>query len=455
MEQVRRLASELSSTDHDDRSIVQVVERTTGAAAALTDTPPGRSAPGYVEVAVDGGAGPPFTLTLDFPAAADVPSQPVLQAVSIAVGAARRQGRLAVDHAFQSWATGLRLELADELMRRHDCAGILKALSAVVVPALADDVALVPAGGGDEPASAGETDVSRHVLADGSALVFRRAGGWGRRDEELLGDLVAAVARARVEAEVSEAQRRTRGILERSLLPAALIPTPGLQLASRYLAATRGQEVGGDFYDAISGPDGVTLIVGDVQGKGIEAATLTSLARHTLRAAAFEGVAPAELLRRLNRALLYGQAEQRCAGGTPLPRFVTAAVANLTRSGDGFDAVLARAGHPPPLVVRPGGHVELLQPAGVLLGVAVDPAIEELEVHLARADTLVLYTDGVTEQRRSAHPFDEFELGRLVSHQLGAVDAEVLADAIQDTVLLVSPEDNRDDIAFLVACVRP
>src|SRR6478672_3529065 len=114
------------------------------------------------------------------------------------------------------------------------------------------------------------------------------------------------------------------GTLERSLLPDALLPLPGLQLASRYLAAPGADDVGGDFYDAVRVDERITLIVGDVQGKGAEAATLTSLARHTLRAGALADRQPAALLEQLNTALLYGQAEQLHAGKDPVLRFVTA-----------------------------------------------------------------------------------------------------------------------------------
>jgi sigma-B regulation protein RsbU (phosphoserine phosphatase) len=255
---------------------------------------------------------------------------------------------------------------------------------------------------------------------------------------------------ARLGARFNE-QAEMRTTLERSLLPEALLPVPGLQLASRYLPAARGQQVGGDFYDAVRTGDGAVLIVGDVQGKGVEAATLTSLARHTLRAAALAGADPADMLGQLNRALLYGQAEAHEAGNGDAPRFVTAAVAALSPSGDGFDVVLARAGQPPPIVVRWSGDIELFEPGGLLLGVLESPTFELARTHLGPSDTLVLYTDGVTEQRAPESTFDETQLGLLVRHRLAAIDADAIAQAILDTVLLVAPEGSRDDIAVLVA----
>jgi sigma-B regulation protein RsbU (phosphoserine phosphatase) len=243
--------------------------------------------------------------------------------------------------------------------------------------------------------------------------------------------------------------------LERSLLPAALLPVPGLQLASRYVPAKGSHEVGGDFYDAVRTDASVTLIVGDVQGKGIEAATLTSLARHTLRTGALMGASPAELLAQLNQALLYGQEEQLVSGRDRLLRFVTAAVAHLAPTNDDgqFIVTVARAGQPPPLIVRSDGRFETLEPKGVLLGVCERPEFEQVNAQLEVGDTLVLYTDGVIEQRvDAAKAMSEQQLGMLIRNRRGVVDAEAIAQLVEDTVHLVAPEDVRDDVAILVAC---
>jgi serine phosphatase RsbU (regulator of sigma subunit) len=243
--------------------------------------------------------------------------------------------------------------------------------------------------------------------------------------------------------------------LERSLLPDALLPLPGLQLASRYLPATGAHDVGGDFYDAVRVGQCMTLIVGDVQGKGVEAATLTSLARHTLRAGSLFGRSPAGLLEQLNTALLYGQAEQLHAGHDPVLRFVTAVVASIEPANGGFSVRVARAGQPPPIVVRSEGTFEHVEPKGVLLGVCQDPVFEEVSVDLAMGDTLILYTDGVIEQRDASRSFSEQHLAMLVRNRRSVVDAEATAQLIEDTVHLVAPEKVRDDVAILVACAVP
>jgi len=304
------------------------------------------------------------------------------------------------------------------------------------------------------------TDPSEHAIPLGSEpglawLVIGDSSLGGTDDTaamavaERIGRALDAVRRVEVQA---DAMRK----LERSLLPEVLLPVDGLQLASRYLPAPGHHDVGGDFYDAIVMDDRVTLIVGDVQGKGIDAATLTSLARHTLRAGALAGLGPAVLLEHLNRALLYGQTEQLTAGHDSVLRFVTAAVALLERSPDeptGFDVTVARAGQPPPIVVRSNGTFLTLEPPGVLLGVSPNLTYDEVHDHLAVGDALLLYTDGVIEQRvGETNSMTEQHLGMLVRNRRGIVDADEIAQLIEDTVRLVAPEDIRDDVAILVAC---
>ena len=271
--------------------------------------------------------------------------------------------------------------------------------------------------------------------------------------DRALADEVAARAAQALDAAIAyDEQTMTSMTLQRSLLPHGLVPVPGLAFAARYVAATATQEVGGDFYDAIAVPGGgAVLMIGDVQGKGIDAAALTSAARHTLRAAALEGGSPCEMLRRVNAAILYGQREQTLESDED-PRFVTAAIVTLRPQGSGFTADAASGGHPPPLLVRANGHVEELRAAGMVLGVVDDPQFTVVHAELSLADTIVLYTDGVTEQARYLD-FDEAELGRLVRNRIGPADAEAVAELILDTVLLMAPGQPRDDLAVLVACV--
>jgi serine phosphatase RsbU (regulator of sigma subunit) len=116
--------------------------------------------------------------------------------------------------------------------------------------------------------------------------------------------------------------------------------------------------------------------------------------------------------------------------------------------------VIARAGHPPPVIVRSTGDIELIEPRGVLLGVADQPDFDEVQLELHLADTLLLYTDGVTEHRvAAAAQFDEHQLGLLVRNRRDTARAESIAQLVLDTVLLLAPAEQRDDIALLVASV--
>lgn len=288
----------------------------------------------------------------------------------------------------------------------------------------------------------------------GELTIYRHERPVSESEQASVRMLAEPAARALAHALQFTEQVRTADTLQHSLLPDAILTVPNLELAARYLAATEGQAVGGDFYDVIRAPGGgAVLVVGDVQGKGVEAAALTSAARHTLRTAALEGEAPAAMLARLNRALLYLQAERSAAFGERSVRFVTVAVVALTPTPTGFCAAVASGGHPPAIVVRPSGTVEELRTEGPLLGVFEHPTFVERSVDLALSDLLVLYTDGVTEQRQQPDVFDEAQLGRLVRNMLTAHGAEAVAQHILDTVVELSPEDTRDDIALLVARV--
>jgi PAS domain S-box-containing protein len=183
--------------------------------------------------------------------------------------------------------------------------------------------------------------------------------------------------------------------LQASLLPASLPRIPGAFVAAEYLAAGEGAEVGGDFYDAFALDDDErawALVIGDVLGKGAEAAAVTALARYTLRAVASRSTSPASTLATLNAELLRQMADRR---------FITAVLAHLTPRADGTAGLtVASAGHLPPIVVRAGGGAETLACRGTLLGVESGARSGDLTTDLAPGDALVLYTDGVTEARR-------------------------------------------------------
>lgn len=348
-----------------------------------------------------------------------------------------------------------------------DIERVAATLEALVVPLLADvcslrvfDRAGTRRTGEQDPAGptpdGGSLTVSLSAHGDvvGELTILRHARPISPSEHVSVLTIAEPAARALAHALQFTEQVRTADTLQHSLLPEAILPVPDLEVATRYLAATEGQAVGGDFYDLIQSPHGgAVLLVGDVQGKGVEAAALTSTARHTLRTAALDGAGPAAMLDRLNRALLYGHAERTLASGRQSVRFVTVSVVALTPTPTGFRAVIASGGHPPPLVIRPSGGVDQLITDGPLLGVFDAPTFVERTVELGLSDVLVLYTDGVTEQRAQPELFDEAQLGLLVRNMLTARHADAVAQLILDTVVDLNPRDVRDDIALLVARV--
>lgn len=188
---------------------------------------------------------------------------------------------------------------------------------------------------------------------------------------------------------VVRAAERERGIaetLQRNLLPSKVPTIEGLRFATRYRAAGPDTVVGGDFYDVTDLGDGRhSFVVGDVCGRGIEAAAVTSLARHTLRAAARHTDDPSDDLRWLHDALVASAA----------PGFVTCVAAHGRFDGDDYVVDLALGGHPPPILLR-GGAASFVGSPGTLLGV-LDPALTTTQHRLLPGDRLVLYTDGLTD----------------------------------------------------------
>jgi serine phosphatase RsbU (regulator of sigma subunit) len=202
-------------------------------------------------------------------------------------------------------------------------------------------------------------------------------------------------------------------------------------------------EVGGDFYDVFALDDGAwTVVIGDVQGKGAEAAAVTALARYTVRAVAGRSPSPAAALAALNEEMLRQNPDRR---------FVTAVLARLElREGGGARLVVASGGHPPPLLLRAGGGAEVVHCPGTLLGVEPGARSVDHEIDLAPGDTLVLYTDGVTEARRE-RPLAPEDLGAALVSAAPAGAAAVAREAVR----LAERGDGEplDDLAVLVVAL--
>jgi PAS domain S-box-containing protein len=256
--------------------------------------------------------------------------------------------------------------------------------------------------------------------------------------EELARRCATAVDNARLFSERAYIART----LQQSLLPAELPDIPGIEAAARFRPIGEGNEVGGDFYDLFeSGGRGWTVVMGDVCGKGPDAAAVTALARYTLRAAAMRERLPSRSLGLLNEALLRQRDDRR---------FCTVAYAYLEPLAEGARVGFASGGHPLPLLLRADGSVEEIGYPGTLLGVVPDPSFEDRSLALAPGDALVFYTDGVIEARgNNSHSLDEERLAELVGACAGA-DADAIAARVEDAAVAAANGSPRDDIAVLV-----
>jgi serine phosphatase RsbU (regulator of sigma subunit) len=262
---------------------------------------------------------------------------------------------------------------------------------------------------------------------------------------ELAGRIAVAVDHARS----YEQQARLSRTLQASLLPPSLPAIPGLELAACYAAGSTGVEVGGDFYDVFPlDASRFVVIVGDVCGRGIDAATTAALVRHTARSAALTDSSPAAIVAHLNDVLL-----RESDPGRYEPRFCTAVVAVVTHAGPAATVTLAVAGHPLPLLRLADGAVMPVGSPGMLVGVAPDADVSETRLWLRPGDALVCYTDGVTERRRSD---TFFGLDGLIG-ALGATsgDASALAAAVERSVLDFAADPPGDDLAILVLRTKP
>ncbi|MBT8202353.1 MAG: SpoIIE family protein phosphatase [Acidimicrobiia bacterium] len=255
-------------------------------------------------------------------------------------------------------------ELTDEQLRQIELIGID---SYITVPLIHRGAAIgaiaLGVGGEDRAYGTGDLELVEQI-ADRAAMAFRNA---------ILFEERASIAR----------------VLQRSLLPAALPAIAGVEVAGKYASAGGGLDVGGDFYDMFQiDEERYGLAIGDVSGKGHEAAAVTALTRHTIRATALLRKRPSNVLRAVNEVLLEQSAEDR---------FCTAVYGVVRPNGTGCEIAIALAGHVPPVVARADGRIEEIRSSGVLLGMYPDPEFEDRTVVLGPGDTLVLYTDGLTD----------------------------------------------------------
>jgi serine phosphatase RsbU (regulator of sigma subunit) len=278
-------------------------------------------------------------------------------------------------------------------------------------------------------------------------VVDKRTREFGARDETVLTQLAHLASVAITNAQLYERERTIAQTLQRSLRPGGLPEVPGLSAAVRFRPAGESVELGGDFYDLFEAGDGAwAALIGDVQGKGPDAAAMTALARHTLRAGAVYERHPSGVLELLHKALR----EQRSDG-----RFCTVAHAHGRIGSGSLSVELACAGHPLPLVIHPDGRVESVGRLGTLLGTDIEPQLYDVSVELTAGDVLLLYTDGVTEVRRRRR--EVFGLPQLtaVLRRCGGLPPDAVAERVEAAVLAASEGLLRDDMAILALGATP
>ncbi|GFG50369.1 histidine kinase [Mycolicibacterium agri] len=241
--------------------------------------------------------------------------------------------------------------------------------------------------------------------ADGKPVEFRVTFDDAQDRRSYERELLDAQRRAEEQRRKVEVFART---LQRSLLPPTLSPPSGLEASALFRAASV-DDVAGDFYDLFPlSVDSWGFFLGDVCGKGATAAAVTSLTRYTLRAAAVFDEDPVAVLHNLNAVLNQDAVELAPARKRIL--FSTVIFGVLARSGDGFDVRLAAGGHPPPILLHRAGHAEEVDlHGGLAVGLVAEARFVASRLHLSPGDTLLLYTDGLTEARvgDGAQRFDD------------------------------------------------
>ncbi|HEY6751874.1 MAG TPA: PAS domain S-box protein, partial [Rubrobacteraceae bacterium] len=301
--------------------------------------------------------------------------------------------------------------------------------------------------------------VTRGRTLGAISLVSAESGRrYGRVELELAEELARRAALAVDNARLYRGRIEVARTLQAGLLPSRLPEVPGVEVGLRYFSAGEG-DVGGDFYDLFetsmvnqngsSDPSSSWgVVVGDVSGKGAEAAAVLALARYTIRTLATRESHPSAVLTGLNEAMLRQRREHDDY------KFCTVAYAKLEMNEGntecGVKVTVCRGGHAPPFLLRADGSIHKSGYPGYAIGVFDNASFIEEETRLAPGDALVFYTDGVLEARSPDGVF--FGEERLVTLLRSSVDlgASLVAGRIEAAALGFQEDDPRDDIAVLV-----
>jgi GAF domain-containing protein len=278
-------------------------------------------------------------------------------------------------------------------------------------------------------------------MVGGVVVTWRTPHAVSDTELSLLRTIVGRGAGALERARLYETQRSIAVTLQRSLLPAQLSTAPWFTAEARHWPGVEGTEVGGDFYDLFPiADDRWAVTIGDVCGQGVRAAALTAVARHTARSAARHVTSPSDVLERIHDALY-------AYDGT---HFCTVCFMTLERADSCVTARVALGGHPKPLLRRRDGTVEHLGLPGTLLGM-IPPHTHTTRVSLEPGDTIVLYTDGVTDAKGSlAVSIDDVAAALTTARG----PAGCLA-AISELLERRRPDGVTDDTAIIVVQIAP
>jgi serine phosphatase RsbU (regulator of sigma subunit) len=313
----------------------------------------------------------------------------------------------------------------------------------------AEDNGILGAGPGGVPLLAllGTGSVLSVPLADSEqthgVLTLARdpaRGYFSLADVGLVEEIAEQLALAMSVRRMLRSRTETAEALQASLIPPVLRAVPGVEIASAHMAPTRGRAVGGDFYDVHPTPAGWGVAIGDVCGKGEDAASVTAVARHAIRVLAHWSADPAEVLRGANEIML---AEEFGS------RFVTASTTHLSWSGRSLQAVLGSAGHPGPVLVRPDGRAQVLAGGGLPLGIFPDAEPVTHELELATGDVLFFCTDGLTDARSPEQAYFEGSLTDSLSTLAGKPPADIVS-GMRRLVLDFCAGVLLDDLTMLV-----
>lgn len=268
-------------------------------------------------------------------------------------------------------------------------------------------------------------------------VTARAARAFSDEDISVLRTFASQAALALDTATLYSHEHEVARILQESLLPEELPVVPGIESGSVYAPAGMDAEIGGDYYDLLRGPDGwVWFAIADVCGKGVAAATKTSMIKYSVRSFVAAGFAPSQVVAEVNALV----AEEGEPGD-----IVTLLVGRFDRDREIVE--WANGGHPPGLIRHVDGRIDSLAPTGPLLGAIADAVYDQGRLNVGTGDTLLMYTDGVTEARRGGEFFGQGRVADLLERE---GSPEWLARTLLDQVRAFSEGGMRDDAAILV-----